>query len=203
MAIGTSIHFKLTGQHGQEALTVLREVEKIIKHLSRWRNHRIYNIRCLRTGICTKSISIKTTMKGNKVDKETRRAIKNFTNIQVDQCTFTIKKLEDSLEDQLQKLFRFPLSIATKEEVENHLDRIYHSNFLHVKNKQMKKFTKQRKILLEKDKTNEGCNILDNFDKNRWVINKSSLTLSEQQTKLLQKGLNFAVTPMLSPYMKF
>ena len=191
MEKGTSIHAFVLGQHGHEALKKLRKLEKTTKQLSHWINHRIYNIRCKRAGFTPKNISVKTSIRGIRADKEIKTAEKRLLEIQIDHCSFTIKKLEDRLGEERVK-FNDAVTVETVNRANDYLLHMRQRNFDVMKEKQIRKFNQMRERRAETTAKSQQQD--ENITK-RWVINNSSFILSKPQEKLLARGLNFAITP--------
>ena len=92
-----NFHAVILRQHRREVLKNLRAAENIIEKLARWKNHRIFNIRCLRAGIMPRSIQLSSVVKGTKAETTLHKVERTLLDIRIRQCTFTIPKLEQDL----------------------------------------------------------------------------------------------------------
>ncbi|XP_072048791.1 uncharacterized protein [Amphiura filiformis] len=195
-----SIHAAILRQHGRDVLKILRKAENITTKIARWTNHRIFNIRCAKVDITPRSIKLKSAVTGIKANKVIHKAEKQLLDIRIRNCSFTISKLQDELQNLETNLFT-AISDQEKQEVEQHLSRMRSQEFDKVKCKQREKFGKlvtAKQEFLLKNRAEEN-----DIDRNRWVINKSDRILSENEKSVLEKGLNYAVTPREIPMKEY
>ena len=82
-------------QHGRNVLRNLQAAENTVVKIAKWTNHRIFNIRCVRTDIIPNSLKIGSVVRGTNAAIVLRKAEKRLLDIRVRQCSFTIAKLEE------------------------------------------------------------------------------------------------------------
>ena len=190
-----NIHYEILSQHGRDALKILRQAESTGKKIESWRNHRMFNLRCLRSNVFPTSIRLFSHVKGKAAENVLNKAEKNLLEIRIRQCIFTIKKLSiefENLETQLYTKITGNLQLRIRE----FLTKTKGKHFETVKNRQRSKFEKltAKKELSAAAETQAKNNIQE-----RWVYNKSSKTFNATTTNLLRRGLNFAITPQSIP----
>ena len=160
--------------------------------IARWRNHRHFDIRCARTNILPNNIALKTSVKGLTVREITRIASKKLLNVRISQETFTITKLEEEKRSIEEGLFN-GLDQRTATEVRDFINRKSDYAFSVNKKRQCAKYEK----LLTKHRNTQETK--DDIDKERWVLNISKRPLNEAEKSILQRGLNYAITPKKIP----
>ena len=155
-------------QHGRDVLRTLRAAENTAVKIAKWTNHRIFNIRCIRADIVPNSIKLTSLVKGTNTAIVLRKAEKRLLDIRVRQCSFTIAKLEEEY--------------AKREAI-----------VVSVKRKHREKFANL--VATKRSREQQQSEDAGKIDKSRWVVNKSNKTLTTDELSVLEKGLNFAVTP--------
>ena len=190
-----NIHAVILRQHGREVLKNLRAAENTLLKIANWSNHRIFNIRCLLSGITPSSIKLNSLVRGVKAETILRKAEKRLLDLRVRHCSYTIAKLKDDLLSKEAILYE-ALSRDTQQAVRQYLERRRNSIFQAVKDKQLDKFAK---LVADKHAKTQSQQYENNIDKSRWVINKSNTDLTIDQRTILEKGLNFAVSPRVLP----
>ena len=190
-----SLHASLLRSHGREVLKQLRKMENITLKTARWSNHIVYNKRCRHDNLTPPSIKLNTTMNGRKVEAIIHKAEQALLRERTQQCIFTIKKLKIELEEFENNFYG---KLETEPEVAQRakmfLADLYTRESEKCKWRQKDKFLKLKTKTQGKIDDNTGENI-----KERWVVNRSSRTLSEDENKLLMRGLKFAITPTKLP----
>ena len=107
---------------------------------------------------------------GVKVWHIVKKAELQLLRLRIWQCTYTIKKLNESLTTAQRHTFKETSS------------------------RQQSKF----KRLYNKSQTKKEVTDTD-IDTNRWVMNLSDRQISDDEWSILSKGLNFAITPSTLP----
>ena len=191
-----NIHSKIVSQHGREAIKIVRKLENTGKKISSWHNHRVFNLRCIRSGVTPPSVRLFSNIQGVTADKILKKAEKNLLEVRIRHCAFTLKKLrieEEKLTSELDTKIPEPMLSETKTFLANQKQR----HFEVVKKRQQTKFARllAKKSLAQTPEEDEVTAKI----KERWVVNKSSKTLDPVSTSLLRRGLNFAVTPKEIP----
>ena len=189
-----NLHSTIFSQHGRESLLCLRKLEGTEKKLAAWQNHRHFNPRCLRSDLTPISLKLSSTVQGKASERVLKQTERKLLEIRTRQCKFTIDKLCEQKETLKSKLFETIKTKEEQDEISNFLAHAHKTTFETAKSRQRNKFEKLKDAQFRLDTATHQNNIQD-----RWVINKSSLTLNENTTELLKKGLNFAVTPKNVP----
>ena len=186
---------KILSQHGRETVQILRKAERIGAKISSWRNHRTFNLRCLKSNVTPPSVKLVSNVQGARAEQILKKAEKDLLEVRIRHCNFTLDKLRIEEENLIAEL-------STKlPEVELRLSKDFLAErkqlqFERVKKRQRDKFTrlKVKNQLTNARETAELTEIQE-----RWVVNKSSKVLDPVSTSLLRKGLNFAITPKRLP----
>ena len=191
-----NFHSKIESQHGREAINTLRKLENIGKKISAWHNHRVFNLRCVQSGVVPPSVRLFSNIEGATADKILRKAEKNLLEVRIRHCTFTLRKLRIE-EETLTSILDTKIPEPELSEAKTFLANQKQRRFDVVKKRQQSKFARlsAKKSLADSPKEDETTSNI----KERWVINKSSKTLDPISTNLLRRGLNFAVTPKEIP----
>ena len=90
--------------NGREVLKLLRSAEKTVRKIARWENHKRFNVRCSRYKITPTSISMTTNVTGVRAQHIVKKAQLQLLGVRIRQCTYTIKKLNESLTTDKQQL---------------------------------------------------------------------------------------------------
>ena len=149
----------------------------------------------MRSGITPSSIKLNSLVRGVKAETILRKAEKRLLDLRVRHCSYTIAKLKDDLLSKEAILYE-ALSRDTQQAVRQYLERRRNSIFQAVKDKQLDKFAK---LVADKHAKTQSQQYENNIDKSRWVINKSNTDLTIDQRTILEKGLNFDVSPRVLP----
>jgi hypothetical protein len=121
-----------------------------------------------------------------------KKTEKRLLRIRIAHCSFTIKSLSDKIQATKTELFETADEELTAA-ILSHLKTGFEREFTKTKQRQREKLQRL------KQKTEESGLSTTSIDKNRWVINVSRHTLSPAEKSVLEKGLNFAVTPQKLP----
>ena len=88
-----NIHNKILSQHGRDVLELYRKAEKTGTNISSWKNHRMFNLRCLHNNVIPTSVKLVSNVNGDKADQILCKAEKRLLQIRISQCSYTLKKL--------------------------------------------------------------------------------------------------------------
>ena len=192
---GSNIHYYILRQHGRDVLKRLRNVERTSEKLARWRNHRVFNLRCSHSNIIPNHVKLKSNITGTKAVKVVNKAEKRLLNIRIAQCNFTIRKLENERDQLLEEICKQAEDF--RREITDHINNIYERMHTRTKDKQQAKFDhlREKNIRTSQDDTTT-------VDTERWVVNLSNKTLDEHENKVLKRGLNFAVVETNIPIVE-
>ena len=166
----------------------------ISKILANWFNHRIFNIRCLRSSIIPKSLMIKPPDSSIRSFKSAQAASRNFLRqsihnccVKLDHYRFRLKNLDDCISTLVT-----PVWLSTLQD------------FFIVREEHYYNVTKQRHIrkfhqLYSNTRHRHFCEQHNNIP--YAVCNLSDKQLTDHELSLLQKGLNFNLNRKpLSPF---
>ena len=188
-----NIHNLLWRQHGREIVRKLRSLEKTAEKLARWCNHRVLNLRCRHNNLMPKSVRLNSNVNGSKATQILHKAEVGLLNIRISQCKFTIEKLKTEklqIERELYDILEPEVADRCRQFIAHAQEHIY----VQAKEKQKCKYEG-----LIKAQSVEGPGRVSKIDRTRWVANHSKYKLSDTETQVLSKGLNFAVTPTSWP----
>ena len=193
---GSSIHSRIIRQHEREVVKTLRGLEKTTRKLACLKNHRYFNTRCLTDNVISKSLHIRSTVKGIKASTILRNAERKLLNIRISQCHFTVSKLQNEKE-LLEANRRTKLTETEMEELTAFIEHAHETTFRETRERQQRKYDQ----LLSKQQHGADIPQLDEPDNitERWVINLANIHLDSVEVSLLKKGLNVAVTPQNLP----
>ena len=140
-----------------------------------------------------------TGVKGEAAAKLLRTTEKKLLEIRVRQCKYTLEQLRSQESDLKKELFS-KVEERDRTLFVDFLNGVSKQSFEQNKTRQRAKFDK----LLDKKRQTEldvglGLSEDDSSVKDRWVVNLSSKSIDPATTSLLQKGLNFAITPKTLP----
>ena len=114
-----------------------------------------------------------------------------FLRLRISECHNKIKKLHNEI-DALSKSLTDKL---TEKELETLRNVVGYNTFKVEKSLQANHQKKQERLSGDfKRRTS--------VDKDRWIVNLSNRQLNQQETQVLQRGLNFSITPRNVPVAK-
>ena len=188
-----NIHAVILRQHGREVLKEIRKTEKLQQKRARWNNHRHFNLRCYNNNVAPTSIQIKSPVKGIKADKIIRKAERQLLQERIRQCEYTLKKINDDLQKKQEWI-----NSKTEPELSNRItDALTHAHETEFERCKQRHRTKFEKLMVRNNSDILGNKT--NIDTSKWVVNLADKTLTNAQTQVLKKGLNFCVTPERIP----
>ena len=179
-----------------------REWEKIERKLASFRNHLHFTLHCKHHGIFPPSLSLKCSMKGPGIEKILFRTQKALMNERITRIKKQLDYYEGLRSNCDEYLFtRLPNSCY--QEVRHWMAHAQRTRFVDIRERQKSKFERLREKSKCLDKNDSTIVDIDNQTKenlqNKWVVNLSKRKMTSDETKLLKKGMNFAVTPQNFP----
>ena len=193
---------RLKLEFDQLILKRFREWEKIERKIAAFRNHLHFTLHCKHHGLFPPSLSLKCSMKGPGTDKILLKAQKALMNERITRIKKQLAYYEGLRSDMDEFLFT-KLPNACYQEVCQWMAHARRARFVDIRERQKTKFERlqmKSKRCDHKDKT-----IVEVDDRkkeevqNKWVVNLSKRQLSTEETNLLKKGMNFAITPQMFP----
>ena len=173
-------------------------MEKIGDKIARWKNHRLFNIRCANSNVIPTCLKLRSTVKGEKADTILRRAERQLLNTRISHCCFTLRRLEEE-KQKIEESLLTRVSPESAAMLSRHLQQAQEHAFEAAKRQQVEKFELLRKKQQDLRTLDTNRN---RIAKERWVLNLSERVLTNAETTILQKGLNFAVPPKEIPVIE-
>ena len=197
---------RLNLQFDRMFITRVREWEKIEKKLAAYRNHLHFTMHCKHHGVFPPSLTLKCAIKGKGAKDILIRAQKSLTNERINRIYKQLDYFKNIKSDIDEFLFnRLPEDyyVAVKEWMAN----AYHTHFNNIRSRQQNKFNRLQQKHDQKSKDSDTIVPVSKEEtdslKKKWVVNLSKRKLTEEETSLLQKGLNFAVSPKSIPVNEY
>ena len=187
----------LNQRYGQSLIKEVRSLEGKEHKLVRFKQHRVFNLRCLKENVVPKSV--KLNFKQFKQLNECKILCKThhqILNSRVRKTNRTIDKISKDIE-----LLRSNIKTkVSSPHFKSITDVIYKSKeklFKKVKQCQVRKFKH-----LQESPTHQNTPVPEHISK-KYVINLASKDLSPGEVKLLQRGPKFAVSTRKVPVIEF
>ncbi|KAI8507604.1 hypothetical protein Bbelb_149840 [Branchiostoma belcheri] len=185
---------------GQPTVKRIRDLESQTKIIARHRNHLVFNLRCKDENITPPSIRLKTairTKNAKDIIQKAERALLRERIRLINNKISHVKEKQQKISEELQA----ELPENLQEAVRLHVIRSGEREFQVTRDRHLEKLER-----LQQTKTRQQQELevdLSGTQLKKWVVNISEKTLNEHQTRVLQKGLNFAVTPDKIPSEDF
>ncbi len=178
-----------------------RQLEKVERQIASFRNHHCYTLHCRHHGVFPPSLTLKSALKGPKVEAILHRAQNALMNERITGIKHRLEQLRQQRSELDHYLFTV-LPMDTYTEVNNWMAHARESVFTKVRDRHQRKF----QTLMDKQKPpHKDTLIVKVSDEekeqitSKWVINISDRTFSDAESSLLKRGLNFTVTPSSPP----
>ena len=228
-----SIHAKIVTEYGQESVRILRRWEKLEMKVSDFQNHRRFTLRCLSKDLTPVSIKLKTTVKTPKGNYIVRKAEKMLLNERVRSINNTINMFKWQIDtcinslgsylnmEAMEECHRF-INLRREKRHKNTLDRqIKKFNLLWQRKTGGRSYQHGGKGLREEDTSKSNTNIQptdENITRStdgtsttsrgenhnrKWVHNLTKTPLTEDQTRVLSRGPNFAIVTKEPPVYEY
>ncbi|XP_035671873.1 uncharacterized protein LOC118412922 [Branchiostoma floridae] len=185
---------------GQTTVKKIRELESQQKKLARHRNHLVYNLRCKDESITPPSLRLKTGIRTRNAKDIIHKAEKALVRERirvVNNKILNIKEKQQRISEELEA----ELPENLQEAVRLHVIKSGEREFQVTRSRHLGKFERLQQANLQQQQASDID--LSGTQLKKWVVNISGKSLSDSQTKVLQKGLNFAVTPDKLPVEDF
>ena len=175
----------------------IRSLEGKEHKLVRFKQHRVFNLRCLKENVVPKSVKINfkqfKPLNERKILCKTHRQI---LNSRVRKTNKTIDKFNKDIE-LLRSNIKNKVSTSHFESITDVIFKSKEKLFKQVKQRQVRKFRH-----LQKTPAHRNTPVPEHISK-KWVINLASKDLSPGEVKLLQKGPKFAVSTPKVPITEY
>ena len=179
----------------------LQEVQNLEQpniKLARHRNHLKFNLHCNDAKVIPASLNIACPIKTQTARDIIDRARKGLLKERIRQKTQKIKFLKEEISLGSRKL-----ASALPTDIYSHVSDVIERS--HERMFTKTKLGQQRKLQSLVDKNTKSTSDIDlsGTQLKKWVVNISKHKLSDQETRVLAKGLNFAVSPDKIPHDEF
>jgi len=180
---------------GKKTFQLTRKLFVIHGNLAKQRCHLFFNHRCKDEHILPKSLRICPPVRNHQGYEISKRFGFSFLSLRIKENHVMIKKLNAKINEISKEII--PLcSPRLWRHISRDLKDHYGCVFKTTKDNHKAKLDKLRK-------DNAGKSRVDENEKKKWVINLSSKKLSDDETSVLAKGMNFAVAPKRIPVDQF
>ena len=192
---------RLENDFDRKILDQFRQWEKVVRKIAAFENHLHFTLHCKHHGVFPTSLTLKCSMKGKKANNIIIRAQKGLMNQRITWINGQLEYYKRIRTDADEYLFT-SLPGDVYEEVGTWMEVTRKREFDRIRDRQKAKY---QKISLKQRKTDEDTGITKVSSKekqdlrSKWVVNLSDRTLTDEEKSLLQKGMNFAVTPTSVP----
>lgn len=163
---------------------------RCLEKIAKFRNHVVFTARCKKTGLIPPNLKINPPIKTDRGRAIADRASRQFLDERLRVANYGLRRLED--EKKWRELgLRRHLNTTDYQKVEKICKEQAEHTFVKVRERQREKFdrftSRQRAVVMENQPKSNNT-----IEKTKWVINKSSRTLTEEESSILQRGFNFA-----------
>ena len=185
--------------YGQSTVKILRNCDKIEKKISSFRNHRVFTLRCRDKSLTPPSLRLRCNINSDNARKIIKTAEKQLVRERlriIGNKVVSIQRQRSKINDELNS-HGFPGDV--NKAVTEHLAQSREKTFQDVRSRQIRKFDrlveKQQKKANTRDGKRRDTLDLSGSQLKKWVVNLSKYKVNSSQTKVLSRGLNFAVAP--------
>ena len=126
-------------EDGVEVWCLFRLWEKLRLRASRYKNHRIFTLRCLHNDLIPTSIKLKSTLKSTRANKILRKAEKELLQTRVKSNNYILDNTSQQLEECRSQLASI-ISAQRLRECQDFIDKVGEIRFNKVKLRQLNKF---------------------------------------------------------------
>ena len=184
--------------YGQSTVKILRNCDKIERKISSFRNHRVFTLRCRDQSLTPPSLRLKCNINTDNARKIIRNAEKQLVRERIrvigNKLDFLQRK-RSKINDDLNSR---GLPDDVNKSITEHLAQSREKTFQDVRSRQIRKY--DRLVEKQSKKASNRLNRCDTIDLTgsqlkKWVVNLSKFKVNNSQTKVLSRGLNFAVSP--------
>ena len=183
-------------KYGRTALRLIRRHERCSRNLARYANHLTFLIRYVRNHVIPRDLRVRSpvpTKGGHRVAKLASLRLLR------ERIRLAQRAKGNAMQDSHSTAKSITATHASEilEKISCNTKRLFNKT----RDRQKRKFDN---LLIEKQSSvsttrTPHVDRTHQVDKSKWVINLSSRSLSDAEVSLLQKGLNFAVTPTSIP----
>ena len=199
-----NIHKSIYMELGPEGLKRTRILENTSRKIARFRNHLHFSLHCKHHSIIPVSLKLSTTVKGGKAEKIINTTEKALLNVRISQIHRTLTSLETKkirAKENIAEILHNNESL--KSQVYAFTEQAQQKEHEICKFRQIKKLhTLQQKTTNHRRDKRTQTPIVQDHCCSKWVKNFSNRDLNATETRLLSKGLNFAVASKKIPVVE-
>ena len=198
---------RLNHEYDRKIVDAFRVWEKMERKISTFRNHLYFTLHCKHHGVFPPSLTLKSSMTGPNADRILRRAQLSLMNERISEIKKQLQHFRNIKSTQDEFLFmRLPADLYA--EVGQWMARTRDKWFYDIRKRHQNKFARlQRKKSLTDRAENAPIVEVSAEQKDalqsKWVVNVSDRVLTPDETSLLKRGLNFAITPTVVPVQEY
>ena len=137
-----NLHQLLLQEDGIEVQHLFRLWEKLQLRASKYKNHRIFTLRCIHKDLVPSSIKLKSTLKSTRANKILRKAEKDLLQARVKSINYILDQTSKQLEEYRSKLVTI-VSTQKLRECQDFVDKVGEIRFNKVKLRQLNKLNLQ------------------------------------------------------------
>ena len=134
-----NLHQLLLQEDGLEAWCLFRLWEKLQLRASKYKNHRIFTLRCIHNDLIPVSIKLKSTLRSARANKILRKAEKDLLQTRVKSINYILDNTAQQLDECRSKLASI-ISTQRLRECQDFIDKVGEIRFNKVKQSQLNKF---------------------------------------------------------------
>ena len=138
-----NLHQLLLQEDGIEAQCLFRLWEKLQLRAFKYKNHRIFTLRCIHNDLVPSSIKLKSTLKSTRANKILRKAEKDLLQARVKSINYILDQTSKQLEECRSKLVTI-VSTQKLRECQDFIDKVGEIRFNKVKLRQLNKLNYQQ-----------------------------------------------------------
>ena len=182
--------------YGQSTVKHLRDIENVEKKLQRHRNHLVFSLRCRDLNLTPSSLKLRCPINSKKAKDIIKHAekclIKERIRV-VSNKIGSLKKQKESREKDLDKLI--PAESPLQQQIKRHLESVKETTYNNTKATHTRKLQNLEAKSAERKKSSLSNIDLSGAQLKKWVVNLSKYKLNKDETSVLAKGLNYAISP--------
>ena len=134
-----NLHLILLQEGGMEVRHLFRLWEKLQLRASKYKNHRIFTLRCIHNDLIPTSIKLKSSLKSTRANKILRKAEKELLQTRVKSISYILDNTSQQLEECRSQLASI-ISAQRLKECQDSVDKVGEIRFNKVKLRQLNKF---------------------------------------------------------------
>lgn len=190
---------RINSRYGAAVLGQVRSFGKRAEKLARYKNHVNFNLRCKSSGVTPPSLRVKPPISTPHARSIANRASQGFLRERLRIAIREKHRLEEEQKWSTIGLQR-ALSDDDFQKIKRMTETTAEATFVRCRNRQVQKFNSllrsSRPRSCEQTTTATTNSAID---KQKWIVNLSKHELSEEETNVLVRGLNFAPAPSRVP----